>query len=138
MVIQFEARLVREAVDASGIGKQVKLEFRVVATALGHRPQDFAGKYEGGLAAEFNHFFDAVWIPRAQVLGHNTSALARILGHRFETLRRRLILMPVERAFFPQIEETPQKYGNVYHHFKKAIQADTRRHSYQVPVNVGP
>jgi hypothetical protein len=95
MVIQFKAWLVRVPVNASGIGKQVKLELGVVATALGRGPQDFAGEHECSLAAEFNDFFNSVWIPRAQVLGHNTSALAGILGHRSKTLRRRLILMPV-------------------------------------------
>jgi len=74
----------------------------------------------------------------AQVLGHNISALAGILGHRFEVLRRRLILMPIERAFFPQIEVTHQKYGDVYHNFQEAVHADTGGHSYKVPVNIRP
>ena len=113
MVAEFEARLMRESVHASGIREQIKLQFRMITAVLGYGPQDFAGHHDGRLTAEFNHFLDGVRIPRTQLLGHNTSALAGILGHRFQALRRRLILMPVQRAFFPQIEVTHQKYGDV-------------------------
>ena len=138
VVVQFETRLAGIAVNAGGIGNQVKLQLRVIATALGHGTQDFARQNERGLAAKFNHFLDRVWIPRTQVLGHNTSALAGILSHRFEALRRRLILVPVQRAFFPKIEVTHQKYGDVYHHFQEAVHAYARRHVNKVPIDVGP
>jgi hypothetical protein len=57
----------------------------MVAAVLGHGSQDFAGDNDGGLTAEFNHFLDGVRIPGTQVLGHNTSFLAGILGHRFRS-----------------------------------------------------
>jgi hypothetical protein len=60
MVIHFEAGLVRESVDASGIRKQVKLQFLVITATLGHGPQDFARQHDGRLAAKFDHFFDGV------------------------------------------------------------------------------
>ena len=138
MVIQFEARLMRKSVNACGIGDQVKLQIRMVATAFGHGPQYLPRQNDGRFAAEFNHFLDGVWIPRTQVLDDNISALAGILGHRFESLRRRLVLMPVERAFFPQIEVPDQKDGDVYHHFREAVHPDARRHLDQVAVDVRP
>src|SRR5580658_6553814 len=106
MVVEFEARLVRVAVHTSCVGEQVKLQFRVVVTALSDRPQDFARKNDRRFAPEFNYFLNSVWIPSTQVLDDNISFLAGTLSHRREALRRRLILMPVERALFPQIEVT--------------------------------
>src|SRR5580704_5073625 len=112
MVIQFKPGLVGISVNASSICNEVKLQFRMIATAFRHGAQNLARENECRFAAEFNHFLDGVWIPRAQMLGHNTSALAGILSHRYEALRRRLILMPVQRALFPKIEGADQKYGD--------------------------
>jgi len=75
VVIQFEPRFVRESVDASGICQQVKLQIRVVTTALGHGSQDFARENEGGLAPKFNHLFDCVGIPDTQVLDDKLRAI---------------------------------------------------------------
>src|SRR6476646_11383380 len=128
----------REAVHASRVGEQVKLQIRVVAASLCHGAKGFAWKNQCGFAAEFNDFLDGVRIPGAQVLNHNISFLTDILGHRFETLRRMLILMPVERAFLPQIEVADQQDGDVDHHLHEPVHADTRRYFYKVTVNVGP
>jgi len=107
-------------------------------TSLGYGPQDFSRQNDGRLAPEFDHFLNGVWVPGTQVLDDNTSILAGILGHRFESLRRRLILMPVERAFFPQIEVPDQENRDVDHHLCKAVQTDTRRQFYQIAVDVSP
>jgi len=59
---------------------------------------------------EFDHFRNGFRIPRTQVFGYNISFLARRLRHDFESRMRRLF-MPVQRAFFPEIEISDQHDG---------------------------
>ena len=138
VVVQFESRFVRVTVHAGGIREQVKLKRGIFTTSLRHTPQNLSRQNNRRLPAKLNHFLDRVGIPRAQVFNYNISVLAGILSHRFEALRRSLVLVPVQRALFPQIEVTDQEYSDIDHHLGESIQAGTWFLIDQVPVNVCP
>ena len=138
VIIQLETGLVRETINASCIGEEIELKAGGVPTPLGDGAKDLAREDDTSFAPKFNDFLNGIGIPRSEVSGHDTSTLSSIFSHGIAALRSRLILMPVERAFFPQVKIADQEYGDVDHHFREAIQANTRRHFYQVTINVSP
>src|SRR5882672_1421768 len=86
--------------------------------------------HDGRFAVKFDHLFDGFWVPGAQMLDHSISVLIDVLRHSF-SLTRSGLLVPVQRALFPEIEVTDQQDGNVYHHFDKAVQSQLAK--YQRP-----
>src|SRR6267142_533470 len=124
VVVQFEAGLDREAVNAGGVRKQVKL--KCVTTFLCRRAQKPVRQNNGRLAAKFDHVLDGFGIPRAQMLDDSISVLVCVVRHLFSLTRS--LLVPVQRALFPEIEITNQQDGEVYHHFDKAIPSKTAKY----------
>ena len=125
VIVQLVARLHRETVNASGIAEQIELQGVFVATAFGNAAKEFAWDHECGLTAEFNYFLDRVGAPRAQASDYNISRLTTALRHRFRNPALRRLGMPVERAFFPQIDVSDQEDGDVNEHLHEAVDSKT-------------
>ena len=125
VVVQFVARFHRETVNARGIAEQIELQAVLVATAFGNASKEFAWDHDGGLTAEFNYFLDRVGAPCAQASDYNISGLTTALRHRFRNPALRRLGMPVERAFFPQIDVSDQEDGDVNEHLHEAVDSKT-------------
>jgi len=121
VVVQFVARLHRETVNASGIAEQIELQAVFVATAFSNASKEFASDHDGGFTAEFNYFLDRVGAPCAQASDYNISRLTTALRHRFRNPALRRLGVPVERAFFPQIDVSDQEDGDVNEHLYEAV-----------------
>jgi hypothetical protein len=121
VILQLVARFHRETVKAGGVGKQVELQAVVVATALSDASQVLSGDNDCRLAAEFDHFLDRVRAPRAQPRDYNISILTVAFRHWLRNPALRRLVMPVERAFFPQIDVSDQEDGDVDEHLHEAV-----------------
>ena len=73
VIVQLKARLNGEAVNAGGVGKQIKLQG--VATFLRSRAQKAVGNDDRGFAVKFDYILDRFCVPTAQMLDDSISAL---------------------------------------------------------------
>ena len=126
VIVQFESRLSRGAVHASGVGQEVVLQLGIPAAAFCRGSEEFSRHHDRGFAPKFNPFHDRFRVPRTQAFGYNIRVLAGRLRHDFESHMRRLFV-PVQRAFFPEIQITDQQDGDVHHHFCKPIPPQTAK-----------
>src|SRR5260370_243040 len=126
VIVQFESWLSRITVHAGGIGKKVVMQVGVPAAVFCRGSEEFARHDDRDLAAEFNHFRDRFRVPRTQAFGYNISVFTGRLRHDFESQMRRL-LMPVQRALFPEIQITDQQDGYVEHHLPEAVPPQTAK-----------
>ena len=118
------AGLHRETVNAGGIGQQVKLKPCSSRQRSATLRNTSSGDHDGGLTAEFNYFLDRVGAPCAQASDYNISGLTTALRHRFRNPALRRLGMPVERAFFPQIDVSDQEDGDVNEHLHEAVDSN--------------
>ncbi len=73
VVIHLETRLNGEAVHASGIGQQIKLQR--VTTFFGCSPQETMRNDDGSFTVVFDYLFDSLRVPSTQMLDDSVSAL---------------------------------------------------------------
>ena len=126
MIVQFESRLGGVAVHAGGVGQEIVLQLGVLATPFCRGSEEFARHHDRGFAPEFKHIYDRFRVPRTQASGYNISVLAGRLSHNLES-HVRWLFVPVQRAFFPEIQVTDQQDGNVDHHLHKAVPPQTAK-----------
>ena len=125
MIVQFVAGFQWEAVNASGVAQQVKLQGAIIATTLGDAAQIFSGDDNSCFTAELDDFLDGVGAPRAKASDYNISRLTTAFRHRFRNPALRRLVMPVERAFFPQIDVSDQEDGDIDEHLHEAVDSKT-------------
>src|ERR1700722_3529244 len=138
LIVQFKARFERVAVKASCVGEEIELQLFDVATLLGNAPQHLAGHDDRRIAPEFNHFLDRVCAPRAELRDYRISLLTTTVRHRFRIPALRRLFMPVEFAFFPQLDIADQEEGDVDQPLDVAEQPKGMKYLDHIAVNVGP
>jgi hypothetical protein len=121
VIIQLVARFERKAVDAGGIGQEVELQSVIVAAAFSSSAQDLSGQDNGRFATKFDYFLNRVRAPCTQPGDHNISRLSTAVCHRFQNPALRRLFMPIESAFFPQIDVSDQEDGDVNKHLYEAV-----------------
>jgi hypothetical protein len=80
-VVQFEAGLEGEAIDASGIAEQIEIKRGILFALTAGGKEQGRGHDDGGFAAIFNDFSDSAGIPGPKLFGYNTSVCIRKLRH---------------------------------------------------------
>ena len=121
VILQLVARFHRETVEARSVGEEVELQAVFVATTFGDVSQILPSDDDRRLTAEFDYFLDGVGAPRAQPGDYNISILTVAFGHWLRNPALRRLVMPVERAFFPQIDVSDQEDGDVNEHLHEAV-----------------
>ena len=86
LIVQLEARLDREAIQASGIREEIELELGVCAAAFGGSAQVFTRYHNRGIAPIFDHFCNRSRVPGTEGFGYKISILTGGLRHDFDSV----------------------------------------------------
>jgi hypothetical protein len=123
LVVQFEARFNRKAINTGRIAQQIEVQTRSFLAMLGCRAKELARHDDGGLALELDDLRNRLLVPFAELIDYIISICIGKLRHVTEILKGRALLlrfMPVKRSLFPEIDVTNQENGNIDHHLYEA------------------